>query len=331
MSRPMWIPPKSLYCWLLVVPNSVVALSIRPAAGRLNTITLSQMRSAPMQTYNTNTQPSKFDSMLQLGRVKTNFLPTSVLCFMGGWVANKQFYSVPNFWIAFFVTHLVTTGSMIINDVYDMQIDKINAPHRPLIMGTVTKKEAQWAAGLTFVGASLLSHKFLHHPWIVDASIGMIVSYTPILKKLLLMKNVACASVVSSAIYFIGKSSSTMSVFDPLLYKTCRFIFFSSMLLELILDIRDYQGDLENHIQTIPVVCGRQLSMYFALWLYFVGTLITMHPVTSYTNILYLITTTPVFFELFCMIRDQNRDTKLLTNYTVYTLLMYFGKMVFCR
>ena len=45
---------------------------------------------------------------------------------------------------------------------------------------------------------------------------------------------------------------------------TGKFLFLGSFFNEMLLDMRDYEGDKQNHIHTIPVVFGKKFTWYLA-------------------------------------------------------------------
>jgi hypothetical protein len=106
---------------------------------------------------------NKFQSFLKLMRVK-GIPPTFLLCFSGGWIMNP---SLPNllksvpFIVSVVNTLLITSASMVINDIFDINVDRINSPHRPLITGEVTMKEAYLLSALLLGGAEYLTFRFL--------------------------------------------------------------------------------------------------------------------------------------------------------------------------
>ena len=87
---------------------------------------------------------TKLQNFLKLMRVNS-IPPTFLLCFSGGWIINPSLpmlaKSVP-FIVSTINTLLITSASMVMNDIYDVKIDRINSPHRPLVNGEVTMKEA---------------------------------------------------------------------------------------------------------------------------------------------------------------------------------------------
>ena len=111
--------------------------------------------------------------------------------------------------------------------------------------------------------------------------------YTPLLKKIILLKNITCASVVSSTVFLtckciINNSNSIINYNNNinLINITSKFLFLSSFYIELLLDIIDIHGDKENNIITIPNYFGAKKTLQF-LSVIFISNLI------YYSNYLY--------------------------------------------
>ena len=214
---------------------------------------------------------NKFQSLLKLMRVK-GIPPTFLLCFSGGWIMNPSLSnllkSVP-FIVSTINTLLITSASMVINDIFDINVDRINSPHRPLVNGQVTMKEA-YVLSLLLLGASeYLTFKFLpfNLQMIIQLVIIQIILYTPVLKRIFLIKNLSCAGLVSFSIFFNGLASAgnTLLITNKnfgLLSVALSLIFFGSWSNEIILDMRDIEGDKNNKIVTIPTLFGNDFSWY---------------------------------------------------------------------
>jgi 4-hydroxybenzoate polyprenyltransferase len=214
---------------------------------------------------------NKFQSFFKLMRVK-GIPPTFLLCFSGGWIMNP---SLPNllksvpFIVSVVNTLLITSASMVINDIFDINVDRINSPHRPLITGEVTMKEAYLLIALLLGGAEYLTFRFLpfNLQMIVQLAIIQIILYTPVLKRIFLIKNLSCAGLVSFSIFFNGLASAgntllTTNANFGLLGIALSLIFFGSWSNEIILDMRDIEGDKNNKIVTIPTLFGNDFSWY---------------------------------------------------------------------
>ena len=212
---------------------------------------------------------TKLQSFLKLMRVNS-LPPTFLLCFSGGWIINPSLpmlaKSVP-FIVSTINTLLITSASMVINDIYDVEIDRINSPHRPLVNGEVTMKEAYLLSVLLLGGTEYLSCKFLpfNLQMIIQLAILQVLLYTPVLKRVFLIKNISCAWLISFSIFFnaLAAAGNTLLYMNKnfgLLGIALSFIFFGSWSNELILDMRDIEGDNNNHIVTIPTLFGNDFS-----------------------------------------------------------------------
>ena len=229
-------------------------------------------------TKNPIPKKNKIISFLKLIRIR-NVLPTLFLSFSGGWIMNPSLINLLNskiFIVSTINTLLIMSSSMIINDLFDIELDKINNPTRPLVTKEISIKEAIISFISLISLTEFLSIKYLptNLQFIINLMIINVILYTPFYKKIIFFKNIICSSIVSFTIFFSGLSSSnyymsTSKKFN-ILSIVISSIFFGSLYNELILDMRDYEGDKENNIQTVPVIIGNKNSWLLAnLILYF--------------------------------------------------------------
>ena len=95
----------------------------------------------------------KFRDVSKLTR-SVNIIPTLLLSFSGGWIMNPStsnlIHSTP-FIVSNINAVLIMSLSMILNDLFDIEVDKLNNPSRPLITGEISKIEAISLSGLLFL------------------------------------------------------------------------------------------------------------------------------------------------------------------------------------
>jgi len=223
---------------------------------------------------NTFPEPlSKIKNLVKLIRPKS-ILPTLFLCGAGGFIMNPSLTNLihsKTFITSVSSTILILSSSMVINDVYDVKIDKINNPGRPIASGKVKIYEALLLY-LSLIGsAEALSLRFLPEmqQYIINFIIFLTGIYTPFLKRLPLFKNLSCAWIVSLTLFFSGVSSSQTIIVSEnnnfgILSIAMSLVFYGSLSNEILLDIRDYAGDKANKIYTLPVIFGKRFSLVCA-------------------------------------------------------------------
>jgi 4-hydroxybenzoate polyprenyltransferase len=281
--------------------------------------------------------PNKINGLLQITRAKSVVPPVLLLCFSGGWLMNPSLIQPIAFYVATIDTILVMSASMVINDIYDIEIDKINSPARPLITGAITKNEAIGTTFLLLIISEYLNIKFLPsnlHP-IVHFSIAHALLYTPVFKKIMIIKNISCALLVSFTVIFTGLSSSPNGL---LLNKNCdlliiltNLIFTGSWTNEILLDIRDYEGDKQQSIKTLPTVFGKKVGWYCALLVISIGTTINSSELSYLFNnkiaILFSLLHIPQIYYLFEIKKTFSKKSILhymnYTNKSLVALLLY--------
>ena len=215
-----------------------------------------------------------------------NIVPTFLLNILGGWltIPSYKLFLNKKFWAFSLITQLTMMNSMIINDLFDLKIDLINNNNRPLVNKEISIKEAQCLYISTNILISILSGLFFYekHFYKFIYTINLILFlYTPYLKKILFIKNITCASVVSSTLVLTSKSlllnnimiASQNTQHINLIAITSKFLFLSSLYIELLLDVKDIYGDKENNIVTIPNYFGVKKT-YNLLMILFSGNVL---------------------------------------------------------
>ena len=260
-------------------------------------------RSSPLYMIPPPSPPPKSQKKIQaysdLVRSK-HIIPTFFLSFSGAWILHSSFSTIFQnryFWISTIQTILILMSSMIINDVFDIETDQYNHPERALITGDISIEEAV----STVVGMStmveILNILFLTPSlrFITRLSLFLVTIYTPILKKIPFIKNAFCASLVSFAPFFAGlammtKTREWISVqpnFD-LFAIWIQILFLGSFVNEILLDIRDVEGDKHARINTFPVLFGKTAAWYLAM------SILTFNAFSSTVSVAYRVQGHPI-------------------------------------
>jgi 4-hydroxybenzoate polyprenyltransferase len=261
-----------------------------------------------------------------------NIIPTFLLCFSGGWIINPSLNnlirSMP-FIISTIDTILIMSASMVLNDIHDLEIDKINSPDRPLASGKIKLNEA-FIFGLLLIGASeylTLNYLSDNLKLIIQLVIINITIYTPILKRILIIKNISCAGLVSFSVFLSALSVSNTIMSNNnnlgLLSIVTSILFFGSWSNELLLDMRDIEGDKGNNIITFPVLFGNKISWIFTnITLYYGIVSNTLAILYLYDNKIIAglipIILSPLLINLY-KIKKENYSKESITSYMNYS------------
>jgi 4-hydroxybenzoate polyprenyltransferase len=152
-----------------------------------------------------------------------------------------------------------------------------------------------------------------------------ITLYTPLFKKIPLVKNVICSSLVAFSILFCG---SSIAANNPLLlWIATQHVFAGSLHNELLLDIRDLEGDKAANIKTVPVLFGKMAAWKLARFVIIADILIIISKM-SYQGIPLLIATMPLLYNLH-MLRTRYFDKNSIIFAVKKTTLPLFCSLLY--
>ncbi len=163
---------------------------------------------------------------------------------------------------------LIAAAGYVINDYYDVEIDAIDKPWRPIPSGRVKREHAKILSLILFgLGCTL---GFIIGPLSgIYASLAAILlyEYSRWIKRSGLLGNIVVAFNSASSILYGG--IVPCELYGPLTILTPVFIpFIYAFLLvlarEIIKGIEDYHGDSVGGVRTLAVLWGPRKASYFA-------------------------------------------------------------------
>lgn len=182
---------------------------------------------------------------------------------------------------------LVTAAGNTINDICDIETDKISHPNRVLVLKSLSKKEAiyfyNFLNTIAIIIASRLSDILL---LIVFVSIIILYFYSYYLKKLPLIGNVIVAFLTGLTFIYGGfVSDNPVEAIVPSV-----FAFLVNLIREIVKDIQDIDGDSKIGYKTFPIKYGVQKSKFLILFIVVLLILFTLYPfITKLYKIEYFI------------------------------------------
>ncbi|MEX2117384.1 MAG: geranylgeranylglycerol-phosphate geranylgeranyltransferase [Bacteroidota bacterium] len=163
--------------------------------------------------------------------------------------------------IAGLVAGFIGGAANAINDYYDVAIDRVNRPNRPLPRGAVNPRVAivLWIT-LSLVGISL--NLFLNSSafWIAVAAVVALFAYSARLKRTVLIGNIVVAAMTGMAfVYGAVVAEAPEKALFPFL-----FAFLINLGREILKDIEDMAGDQRDGAVTLPLKHGPPAALAIA-------------------------------------------------------------------
>ncbi|MDG7008694.1 MAG: geranylgeranylglycerol-phosphate geranylgeranyltransferase [Nitrososphaerota archaeon] len=182
---------------------------------------------------------------------------------VGAFVSRPAVVSLTQLTLGFLTGFFICAYSMVVNDVYDLEVDKVNRPERPLPSGQVTVKGAtalSYAALALGLGCAALSFNVLALG-IASAYAFLSWLYNSRAKKTGLAGNLIVAS--SLAIPFVyGGAVTGGAIAGSLLVLMALTAFFSGVGREVVKAMADVEGDAKREVNSV----ARSRGLAFASW-----------------------------------------------------------------
>ncbi|WP_458626035.1 geranylgeranylglycerol-phosphate geranylgeranyltransferase [Winogradskyella sp. PC D3.3] len=181
-----------------------------------------------------------------------------------------------NFFLLVLATICIAAGGYVINDIYDVETDKINKPNKLIINNYITEKHATTAfIILNIIGVGLgfyLSNGIGKPEFFVIFFVtsALLYMYSSFLKQIALVGNIVISIVVSLSVLLVGimelipvmteHNKAIQSTFLNIIRDYALFAFMINLIREIVKDIEDIDGDYKAGIQTLPILLGRERS-----------------------------------------------------------------------
>ncbi len=206
--------------------------------------------------------------------------------------AIDTYLSTLEFILLVIATVCIAAGGNCINDIQDVQIDKINKPGKVLIGKKITEKTAYnyylilniIGVGIGFYLANSIGKPGFAALFIVFS--GLLYLYATYLKSIVLLGNIVISILVAMSILIVGlfellpaiteTNRVAQSTLFSILLDYALFAFLMTLIRELIKDVEDIDGDKNGGMQTLPIVLGRKRSIkiVFGIALFLIGLIV---------------------------------------------------------
>lgn len=215
-------------------------------------------------------------------RIKAYFLltrPVNVVIgglsiFMGAFIAGS-IQPMRNVLLAMASGALMAAAANAINDYFDINIDRINKPHRPLAAGHLSPREGYIFAMLLFV-LGILAGSLISWRALVIATVAFLIlyGYSARLKRTMLWGNLSVSFMTALAFIYGGVAVNRfyMSLIPA------GFAFLFHLGREIIKDVEDKKGDIAENARTLPLVHGNRTAFIVVTAIFIVLIIATIMP-----------------------------------------------------
>ncbi|MEM7819216.1 MAG: UbiA family prenyltransferase [Candidatus Aenigmatarchaeota archaeon] len=182
-----------------------------------------------------------------------NGIMSSIAVWIGTIIAGMDF--IPELKVIFgmLAVFLISSAGMVVNDIADINIDKINRPKRPLPTGKITKNKAIIYAIILFIVGNIIAFiigESLFYIAII-ASV-LLILYAAKLKKIIMLGHIVISILVALTFVFGGVIAGNYFITLPL----ALLAFLSNVGREIYKSIEDVMGDKSVNIDTLAIRFG---------------------------------------------------------------------------
>lgn len=177
---------------------------------------------------------------------------------------NLTLFSLLAVFNVFLGVFLAWEASVVVNDIFDYQLDLVANPERPLQKGSITRNQyAQFGVILFF--CSLLAGTLVHYKFGILLLVYQILAWFYSAPPFRLKRFVPIASILSAltllTIFFCGFIFfSPEQKIDDLSWRLIFLLLITYAISLPVKDFKDIAGDKKDGVRTIPVIFGEEKS-----------------------------------------------------------------------
>jgi geranylgeranylglycerol-phosphate geranylgeranyltransferase len=219
----------------------------------------------------------KIKAMYQIFRPELP-LAAGVCVVLGSIVALGGFPPIQQLILGFMCGFFISGSAIIMNDYFDLDVDRINAPDRPLPAGILSPSEAVGLAAITMLiglAASLVLGLAAFMLCVVFGTIGFLYNWK--FKESGFLGNLVVSSNVG--ITFILGGIIVGDPWNAMVWMFALIAFFIDLGEEIAGDAMDVEGDKKRDSQSIAIRRGKSFALAISASLFSVAILLSLAPV----------------------------------------------------
>ncbi len=256
-----------------------------------------------------------------------NCLITFSAIIVGGLICAGDNHFSSDLFLAGFIGFIITGAGNSINDIMDIDTDRINRPNRPLPSLRLSIVQV-WIFFVILVIVSLVLSLLINYLafLIVLLSNALLILYSFSVKRVPLFGNVVISFLTAYALLFGGMIvGNVRDAFIP-----AGFAFLINLIREVVKDIEDIDGDKLAGVRTLPISYGIKVSKHFVLAVssaLFLFTLIAFlfHIYDIEFFLIVMIIVNPILFYAVKLLYEDSSKKNLGKISSLLKLNMLFG------
>jgi geranylgeranylglycerol-phosphate geranylgeranyltransferase len=231
----------------------------------------------------------KVKGIVQLFRPELPF-SAGICVVLGEIVALGSFPSTREAMLGFVCGFFISGSALVSNDYFDLEVDKVNSPSRPLPSGAVSPSEALIFAAIAMLIGLAASFVISIQALILSFVFGIVgILYNWRFKQAGLWGNLMVASSV--AITFILGGLAVGQPFNKIVLFFSLTAFLIDLGEEVAGDAMDIEGDKERNSKSIAIIRGKSFALRISGGVFLLVFLISFVPYfMGWLGITYLIT-----------------------------------------
>lgn len=222
------------------------------------------------------TLKKKIKGMIRLFRPELP-LAAGICVIAGELLALGRLPSVHSLIYGFICIFLISGAALILNDYFDLEVDKVNAPDRPLPSGIVSPSEVIILTIIVSASGIIMSYFISIYALILSIILLIIgILYNWKLKETGFPGNLMVSISVASTFILGG-----ISVGDPwnkIVFTFSSMAFFVDLGEEIAADAMDMEGDKKRNSKSIAILMGQRAALSISSVMFFLVVFISFIP-----------------------------------------------------
>ena len=205
-----------------------------------------------------------------------NCIMIGLAVIIGEAIALGKIPPLSNSLAGFLTASLMMAGTMVLNDIYDLKIDRLNSPNRPLASGKIGLGEAKtFSTFLSILSIVFAAFLGLWTALIALLALALMIYYNTRGKRTGLPGNLVVSFNVALPFFYGGIAVNSLR---PLLFIFSVLAFLANLGREIAKGIPDTQGDRASGVRTIAVLHGPKVAAGISAGLFLSAALLSFVP-----------------------------------------------------